>query len=408
MTIEYNVLAPGPVNLHPRVRNVLSLPMIHHRTPEFDQILKRTLQRLKKVFYTKQDVFILTSTGSGGMEALLVNTLEKGDKVLLIESGKFGERWGEMVKAFGGVLHTLSIPWGEAVSVEQVQTFLNQNPDTKIVLCQACETSTAVAHPIQALAKVIQNYSNTLFLVDAITALGAYPIYMDDWGIDGLVAGSQKAFMLPTGLSLISFSEKAWKKIQNVTTPRFYFDVRKEKKANQNGETFFSSNVSLIRALDEVLNIIEETGIEKLFRMIQERSEMTRHLGQKLGFTLFVKSKHNLSFSPSVTALFLPSPNDFNDQTQTQYDGQKIRSLLESKYFITIMGGQDQAKGKILRIGHMGHISITQMQDFFEKLYLTIQELYPNWKLMKFSDWQLEIKNYIQINLTDKKSNWDL
>lgn len=416
MSTEYNVLAPGPVNLHPRVRNVLSLPMIHHRTPEFDQILKRTLMRLKKVFFTHQDVFILSSTGSGGMEALIVNTLEKNDKVLLIESGKFGERWGEMVKTYGGQLHTITVPWGQSISPDTLANFLQQNPDTKIVLCQACETSTAVAHPIQELAAVIKNYPQTLFLVDAITALGAYPIKMDDWGIDGLVAGSQKAFMLPTGLALVSFSEKAWKKIETVTTPRFYFDIRKEKKANQNGETFFSSNVSLIRALDEVLNIIEETGIEKLFQIIDERAQMTRHLGQKLGFKLFAAqdptanptANQNQNSSPSVTALLLPQPNEFNDTTTPQYDGQKIRALLEKKYFITIMGGQDQAKGRILRIGHMGYISVLQMQELFEKLYLTIQELYPNWKLIAFADWQNEIKNYIQKNLIDKNSSWEL
>lgn len=393
MITEYNVLAPGPVNLHPRVRNVLSLPMIHHRTPEFDQILKRVLLRLKKIFFTQEDVFILTSTGSGGMESLIVNTLEKNDKVLLIDSGKFGERWGEMIQTFGGQLHTIKLEWGQALDPQQLSDFLNSNPDTKLVLTQACETSTGVSHPIQEMGQILKSYPHTLFLVDAITALGAFPLKMDDWGIDGLVGGSQKAFMLPTGLAFVSFSQKAWKKIATNSTPRFYFDIRKEKKANQNGETFFSSNVTLIRALDEVLNILDEVGYDQLFKIISERAQMTRHFGPQLGFQLFAKFP-----SDSVTALLLPTNID-----PKKYDGQKIRSLLESKYHITIMGGQDQAKGKILRIGHMGYITAASMVDLFEKLYLVIQELYPDWPLPNSQKFSAELKSYI----STQTSNWD-
>ncbi|MDG0817567.1 pyridoxal-phosphate-dependent aminotransferase family protein [Bdellovibrio svalbardensis] len=338
---EYSLLAPGPVNLHPEVRKALALPMIHHRTPEFDKILKRVLENIKKVFQTTQEVFLLTTTGSGGMEALLVNTLSPGDKVLAIVSGKFGERWADMAKHYGASVTVLEVPWGEAVQVSLVEDHLKNNPDTRAVLCQACETSTAVSHPIRELADVISKYSETLFLVDAITALGAYPLPMDEWKIDGLVAGSQKAFMLPTGMAFISFSQKAWKFIEGAKFPRYYFDVRKEKKANASGETFFSSNVAIIRALDVVLNLIQAQGLNKLFHDIHRRAELTRIFAQKLGFTLYAKSP-----SDSVTALTVPS----------HMDGQKIRLHLEEAHNITIMGGQDQAKGKIIRVGHMGYI----------------------------------------------------
>lgn len=356
------LLAPGPVNLHPRVRETLALPMIHHRTPEFDRILAQTLTKLKGIFQTEQDVYILTSTGSGGMECLLVNCMTPGETVLVIDSGKFGERWAEMVTAFGGRLQTLKVPWGNAVDPADVKKVLDAHPEIKIVTCQACETSTAVAHPIQAIAEIIQQRSDTLFLVDAITALGAYDLPMDAWGIDGMVGGSQKAFMLPTGLAFVCFSKKAWKKIENNPSPRFYFDIRKEHAANKKGETFFSSNVQLIRALETVLCLINETGLQNLFSEISTRASFVRQVGQKLRLKLYSQSP-----STSVTALEVPQ----------SVDSQALRQLIESKYGITVMGGQDQLKGKIIRIGHMGHITTEDQIRLAETLYRALGEVLP-------------------------------
>lgn len=381
---DYSLLAPGPVNIHPEVRKALALPMIHHRTPEFDKILKKVLTQIKTVFQTQEDVYLLTSTGSGGMETLLVNTLSPGDKVIAIVSGKFGERWADMATTFGAQVLTISVPWGEAVKVSDVEALLQKNPDTRAVLCQACETSTAVAHPIEELAKVIQKYSDTLFLVDAITALGAYPLPMDAWGIDGIVAGSQKAFMLPTGLTLLSFSKKAWKFIPDARCPRYYFDIRKEKKANSNGETFYSSNVALIRALDVVLSLISQNGLEKLFHENHRRAEFTRNFALKLGFTLYAQSP-----SDSVTALTVPP----------QMDGQKIRLHLEEIHNITIMGGQDQAKGKIIRVGHMGYIQDHELIRLIECLGLTLRHFDPDFmSLEHISNITLEAKNWLEQN----------
>lgn len=381
---NYSLLAPGPVNLHPEVSKALALPMIHHRTPEFDEILKRVLAGIKNIFQTSQDVYLLTSTGSGGMEALLVNVLSPGDKVIAIVSGKFGERWAEMAKTFGAQVIILDVPWGEAVSVSAVEDLLRQNPDTRAVLCQACETSTAVAHPIKELGAIIHSYPETLFLVDGITALGAYHLPMDLWKIDGLVAGSQKAFMLPTGMAFVSLSEKAWKFVDKAKCPRFYFDLRKEKKANATGETFFSSNVAIIRALDVVLKMIASQGLEHLFHAIHRRAEFTRFFGQKLGFNLYAKSP-----SDSVTALLVPP----------QMDGQKIRLHLEKTYGITIMGGQDQAKGKIIRIGHMGYIQDHEMVRLIECLGHTLQHFDPDFMSVEHvSNITQEAKNYLEQN----------
>ncbi|MNK26247.1 Soluble hydrogenase 42 kDa subunit [compost metagenome] len=381
---DYSLLAPGPVNLHPDVRKALALPMIHHRTPEFDKILARVLKGIKDVFQTKEDVYLLTATGSGGMEALLVNILSPGDTIIAISSGKFGERWAEMARAYGAQVHVIDVPWGEAVQVAQVEELLKKYPHTRAVLCQACETSTAVAHPVRELGALIQTYPETLFLVDGITALGAYALPFDEWHIDGMVAGSQKAFMLPTGMAFISFSQKAWKFIEKSRSPRFYFDVRKEKKANGSGETFYSSNVTLIRALDVVLTLIQNTGLEKHFAIIQRRAEFVRIFAQKLGFSLYAKAP-----SDSVTALVVP----------LNMDGQKIRLHLEEKYNITIMGGQDQAKGKIIRVGHMGYIQDQEQVNLIRSLGTTLNFFDPGFISPEQIDVVVtEAKNWLEQN----------
>ncbi len=378
----YSLLAPGPVNLHPEVRKILAEPMIHHRTPEFDQIFARVRQDLKKIFQTEEDVFIHTSTGTGGMESLLVNTLSPGDHVFAIVSGKFGERWAEMAKICSANVHVHSVPWGEAVNPQDVQKYLQSHPRTRAVLTQACETSTGVAHPIQELGKICSQFPETLLLVDGITAVGAYPLPMDQWHIDGLVAGSQKAFMLPTGLSFVSFSKKAWAFVEKAKAPRFYFDVRAEKKANRNGESFFSAAVPLIKALDQVLKLILNQGLDKHFQTIRRRAEATRIFVQKAGLSLYAKEP-----SDSLTAILLP-PN---------IDGQKLRLDIEKNFNMTFMGGQDQAKGKIVRIGHMGYIQDEEIVRSIEHLITAIHKMDSQWisttKITGLSD---ELKTWLR------------
>jgi len=391
---DYSLLAPGPVNLHPEVRNLLARPMIHHRTPEFDEVLARVLPNLQKVFATQQPVYIHTSTGSGGMESLIVNTLSPGDKIIVVVSGKFGERWSQMARTFGMNVIEIEVPWGQSIDPEVLKEYLLKNPDCQAILCQACETSTAVRHPIQKLGKIIADYPECLFLVDGITALGAYPLPMDEFEIDGLVGGSQKAFMLPTGLSFVAFSKKAWKKIPQARCPRFYFDIRHEDKANRSGETFFSSSVILIRALDFVLQQILEQGIDKHFGTIRRRALFTRHFFPRLGFQLFAPKDP----SDSVTALQVP----------LGMDGQKIRSHLEKKYQITIMGGQDQAKGKIIRLGHMGYIQDDELVKLFIATAKSLIDLYgeDNSHFLKIrqlpaseeEQLSIELKNWLEKN----------
>lgn len=379
-----SLLAPGPVNLHPEVRRLLALPMIHHRTPEFDAIFERCLKNLPLVFGTKQRVFIHTSVGSGGMESLLVNPLSPGDEVLAVVSGKFGERWADMAEVFGMKVHRLNVPWGQAVTASQIQEKLKQLPALRAVLCQACETSTATRHPIEEIGALLKNHNEILFLVDGITAVGAYPLPMDAWGIDGLVAGSQKAFMLPAGFSFVSFSEKAWKAIEKSTTPRFYFDIRREKAANLKGESAFSAAVPLMRALDWVLMEIKVRGLGSLYAEIDRRAQMTRHFADQAGLPLYSDSP-----SPSVTALCLPEG----------INSQKIRDRLESEFRVTIIGGQDQAKGKILRIGHMGYIQDSEMLHLFESLGRTLQDELPEvWTDARIATLTASLRNWCEVH----------
>jgi aspartate aminotransferase-like enzyme len=338
---SYTLMTPGPVPLPPEVLQVMALPMEHHRTPEFVALFNRVLVNLKKVFETNEPAFIHTATGSGGMESALVNTLSPGDRVIAIISGKFGERWAEMAETFGAKVERLNVEWGKAVSVKDVEKLLNQFPDTVAVMTQACETSTACVHPIRELAQLTRS-RKTILMVDAITALGAMPMPMDEWGIDVMVGGSQKAFMLPTGLAFIAFSKKAWALVEASKIKKFYFDIKAEREANEAGESLFSASVTHIRALDLVLDIFLRQGLYKLYNRIHTLQKATIEGALAMGLKPFAEVP-----SPSVTAIRMPDG----------LDGQKIRGDMEKTSSVIVMGGQDQLKGKILRIGHMGAIS---------------------------------------------------
>lgn len=357
---QYRLMAPGPVKISEQVREALSQPMVHHRTPIFEAELKNCLQLLKSFFVTEQPVLMIPSTGSGGMEAAVVNLFSPGDEVAVIVSGKFGQRWADMAKVYGLTPHLIDVPWGEAVSPETVSQILNDKPQIKGVFTQACETSTATWHPIQELAEIVSKYEDTLFIVDAITAVGCSKMPFDQWKIDCMVAGSQKAFALPTGLSFVCLSEKAWKANGHAKCPKYYFNLLKERQANEKGQTYFSSAVSHIRALNVFLKQVEQMGLDALIRRATNLSQCTQKAVEALGLQLFSKSP-----SPSVTAVCVPDT----------VDGSALRSHMEKTYNVTVMGGQDQLKGKIIRIGHMGDISNQDQLATLEALALSLNDL---------------------------------
>lgn len=335
------LVTPGPVPAPPEVLEILGRPMEHHRTPGFVACLARALEGLKRVFATERPVFIHASTGSGGMEAAIANCLSPGDECLAVVSGKFGERWADMAQAYGASVERLHVEWGRAVEPERIAEALVQRPKAKAVLTQACETSTGVLHPVREIARAVAR-TDAILMVDGITAVGAVEMPMDDWGLDVVVAGSQKAFMLPTGCAFTSFSEKAWRLVESSRSPRFYFDVRKELQANSGGETYFSSPVALIRALDWVLENRMRDGGSAVRNRIETLARATRAGARELGLSVFPQSP-----SPSLTALSVPAG----------VDGQKLRADMEKSQGVIAMGGQDQLKGKVIRLGHMGAIS---------------------------------------------------
>ncbi len=365
------LMTPGPVPLPPEVLDVLALPMEHHRTPEFLTLFARVLENLRKVFDSAEPAFIHTSTGSGGMESAIVNTLSPGDHILCVVSGKFGERWADMAEVFGARVTRLQVEWGKVVRVVDIEKHLDAHPDTKAVLTQACETSTGVLHPIREIASVVRK-TKAILMVDAITALGALPMPMDEWGIDILIGGSQKAFMLPTGLSFISFSKKAWALTETSKIAKFYFDIRAEKAANEKGESFFSTSVTHIRALDFVLDLFLKVGMHKVRARIQALSSATLVASRALGLNILSEVP-----SPSVTAILMPDG----------IDSQKVRTHMEKNANVIVMGGQDQLKSKIIRIGHMGAISDDDMLVTFRALAQAIQSVNPN----LFSDEKLAL-----------------
>jgi aspartate aminotransferase-like enzyme len=367
---DYILMTPGPVPMPPAVLEILAKPMEHHRTPEFEAVFKRVLTQLKLVFQTAEPVFIHTSTGTGAMESALVNCLSPGDHVIAVVSGKFGERWADMAEAFGMKVTRIEVPWGQAVEVRQIKELLDKFPETSAVLCQVCETSTGALHPTREIAQVVAP-TRALFIVDAITALGALPLPMDEWKIDVMIGGSQKAFMLPTGLSFISFSRKAWAKVETAKCPRFYFDIRKERKANESGESGWSAAVTHLRALDLVLQIFLGAGMHRVYHRIQALARSTQVAAREMGLTLLAQVP-----SPSVTAICMPP----------QLDGQKVRADIEKASSIVVMGGQDQLKGKIIRIGHMGAISDQDQLQTITALAEAINRMNPG----TISGFQLE------------------
>ena len=335
------LLTPGPVPLFPEVRDELSRPMNHHRSEEIQHTLKKLGEKLGQVFHTKEPVYLINSTGTGAMEASLTNTLSKGDEVLSICAGKFGERWRDMAGALGLKSFNIEVPWGQAVSAGAVEAALKAHPSIKAVLMQACETSTGTFHPVKDIAYLTKNKPDRLLIVDAVTALVAQDILMDEWGIDVLIGGSQKSFALPAGLSLISLSKKAQVFQKKSNLPVYYFDLKKEKEAMEKGQTAFSANVSFIRALKAALDfMIQDQNLNQTRKKMEVLSRAARVFCKTLNLKNFSSSP-----GPSLTAVEMPEG----------VCGLQVKKWMEEKNVI-VGGGQGKLKGRIIRFGHIGHI----------------------------------------------------
>ena len=332
------LFTPGPVPVSPKVLLTQAQPMTHHRLPEFSEILKEIRENLKYLFQTQKEVYFFASSGTGAMEAAIVNLFSPEDKVIVVEGGKFGERWRELAETYRLNPVVIKVEWGKAVRTEEVEKTLKNHPEAKAVLIQACETSTGVKHPVNEIAELTKN-RETLLVVDAITALGVYPLPMDELGLDVVITGSQKALSLPPGLSFIAFSDKALEMAKSSKLPKYYFNLQREKKAYDKDTTAFTPAVSLLLALREMLRRIRELGLERIFAHCEALSLACREAISALGLEIFPEV-------PAESLTVIKAPFGLNT-------GEFLK-FLRDKWGIVLAGGQDQLKGKIIRITHMG------------------------------------------------------
>jgi aspartate aminotransferase-like enzyme len=334
------LLAPGPTPVPPEVLLAMAQPMIHHRTPQFSQIFAEAAANLKYVFQTQQDVLILASSGSGAMEASVTNLMKKGEKAIVVNGGKFGERWGKICQAYGIEVVEIKVEWGKAVEPAAVEKALKENQNVGAVFMQASETSTTVKHPVEAIAKLTKD-TNTLLVVDGITGVGVFDLPMDKWGIDVLLSGSQKAFMLPPGLAFIALSEKAWKKQKEGDLPKFYFNLATERKNLAKNTTAWTPAVTLIIGLNEVLKIYKKEGLENSFKRQALLGQAVRDAFKAHGFKMVAPDAP----SDAATGVYVPEG----------VDGGGLVKYLRDTMGVTLAGGQDHLKGKIFRVAHLGY-----------------------------------------------------
>ncbi|HCU23990.1 MAG TPA: aminotransferase [Deltaproteobacteria bacterium] len=337
---RYRLMAPGPTPVPESVLLKMALPIIHHRTEAFEKVVAEVREGLKWLYQTKNEVLIFAASGTGAMEGAVVNLMAKSDRALVVDGGKFGERWWKICQAYGLAHDVLKVEWGQAVDPKIIEAKLQEHK-YRAVFMQASETSTGVMHPVEAVAKLVQKHPETALVVDAITALGVIDIPTDQWGIDVLITGSQKALMLPPGLAFASLSPKALAFCEKSDLPKFYFDFKRELKAIQQNTTAWTPAVSLILGLQEVLQMMKAEGLENLFKRHALQARATREGLKAMGLKLFAPTAP----SDAVTAVYSPEG----------MDAGKIVKTLKNKFNMTIAGGQDQAKGKIFRIGHLGY-----------------------------------------------------
>lgn len=359
MIKKYYLLSPGPTPVPENVLAAAAEPIIHHRTPEFSKILIDTSEDIKYVFGTKEDVFILTSSGTGAMETAVVNTLSPGDTVISINGGKFGERWGNICKAYGVNCHEIVLEWGQDFSKEQLEAEIKAHPRIKAVFATLSETSSGALYDIQGFGEVVSR-TDAILIVDGISGVGATPCPMDDWKIDILLASSQKSFMIPPGLAYIAYSPKAWKIVGTSKLPKFYFDAVKAKKNLEKQTTPWTPAISLILQQKKSLDIIKNMGLEKLYDHHRILGEATRAGIQALGLQLLAKKPGNI-----LTAVKMPAG----------LDGSKLVKTMQSKYMAYIAGAQDPNKGKFFRIAHLGYMGGFDVITALSALELTLTDM---------------------------------
>lgn len=332
------LFTPGPTPIPPEALLAMAQPIDYHRSEDTAALIKDVLEKLKHVFQTENDVLFLTSSGTGAMDGAVANLLCKGDKVLVIRSGKFGERWAEICNVYGVNVHPIDVRWGDSVAPEIVESELSSHPDAKAVFATLCETSTGALHDIEALAGITQ-HTKTLLVVDAVSALGADDLQMDNWGVDVVVSCSQKGLMTPPGLAFAALNQRAWEAVEQSDLPKYYLDYRKAHKTGLEGSVPYTPAVTLLIALQIALNRICDEGIQNTIKRHHRMALATRNAIKSIGLPLFATSPAN-----TLTSIRLPD----------EIDGKAFVKMMRDRHGITYAGGQGELSGKIIRIAHLG------------------------------------------------------
>ncbi len=359
--MKTRLFTPGPVMAPEKVMLKMAEPVFHHRTPEYETLFEDICRKLKQVFMSEGDVFTLASSGTGAMEAAVVNILSRGEKAIAVRGGKFGERWYEICTAYGIETVPLDVEWGRAVTPRQLKKALDDNPGVKAVFTTQSETSTGVLTDLKALGEVMKNYEAAL-VTDAVSGLGAHELRPDEWGVDIVAAGSQKTLMLPPGLGFIMISPRIWDRVEQANLPRYYWDLRKYKKSLDKRQNPFTPPVTLLVGLRESLDMILTEGLVQIWKRHELAARAMRAGVEALGLSIFPKDPSNV-----LTTIALPGGVD---------GGKLVKALKKNGIFPA--GGQDQLKGKIIRIAHIGYLDKYDMLTALSGLELSLQELgYP-------------------------------
>ncbi len=362
MIPKTRLFTPGPTPLHPVVQEALGRQIPHHRTEEFRTLVTSCARGLKRFLKTDDDVLLLCCSGTGAMEAALINLLSPGDPMLALVAGSFGERWAALGAEHGFDVRRLEAPWGEAVAPEALERALRDQPEVRAVFVQFSESSTGVRHDVEALARVVRARPDTLLVVDAISGAGAMPLETAAWGLDVVIVGSQKALALPPGLSFLALSERAWARAESTRTPRFYFDLRRERKAQAQGEPAFTPAISHVVALGAALEWLEGAGgVDALVRNAGTLAGMTRAAALALGLPLVAPRDHG----DALTALYPPEG----------LEAPALVKALKAGFGSTVAGGQGRLQGRILRVAHLGYYDATDILGLLGSLEITLARL---------------------------------
>jgi aspartate aminotransferase-like enzyme len=366
MLRKTRLFTPGPTPLLPAAQQAIAAADMHHRTAEFRDIFTRTLADLKTFVGTQNDVLLLAASGSGAMEASVSNLTSPGDRVVVLTAGKFGERWRDLAKAYGCQIELVSVPYGETFDLKEVQSKLE---GARVLYMQATETSTGARHDVKGVASLLKG-TDTLFVVDAITGLGTTTFDVDGWGIDMLIGGSQKAVMIPPGLAYVSVSERAWQRMEQAKNPRFYFDLRKERKAAAKGESAFTPATALIAGLLAALDFIRKSGNgdlaagrDALIHNAETSAEMVRAGAKALGLKLFAPTCP----AAAVTAILPPDG----------VDSSAMVKEFRERFAMVVANGQGEMKGKMIRIAHLGYYDYLDAIGVIGALELVLLKVAP-------------------------------